>query len=171
MGKPRDDRSEDLFHPALEEIIDTGHMLVRLANEIDWSFLDQRFSAVCQPGPGPPLLPTRLVAGLLILKHTHNLSDEVLCARSLENPHYQYFCGEEMFCHQLPFDRTSLTRWRQRLGRQRITNRLCRQSQIARNRRQTALSCGFDYFLSAASPLSTQLSDSSRTANFAFNSA
>jgi transposase, IS5 family len=120
MGKPRDDRSKDLFRPALEEIIDMGHALVRLANEIDWSFLDQRFSAVCQPGPGQPPLPTRLVAGLLILKHTHNLSDEVLCARWLENPYYQYFCGEEVFCHQLPFDRTSLTRWRQRLGEEQL---------------------------------------------------
>jgi hypothetical protein len=47
----------------------------------------------------PARLPTRLVAGLLILKHTHDLSDEVLCARWLENPYYQYFCGEEVFCH------------------------------------------------------------------------
>jgi hypothetical protein len=27
MGKPRDDRSKDLFQPALEEIIDMGHAL------------------------------------------------------------------------------------------------------------------------------------------------
>jgi transposase, IS5 family len=120
MGKPRDDRSKDLFQPALEEIIDMGHALVRLVKEIDWSFLDQRFSAVCQAGPGQPPLPTRLVAGLMILKHTHNLSDEVLCARWLENPYYQYFCGEEVFRHRLPFDRSSLTRWRQRLGEEQL---------------------------------------------------
>jgi transposase, IS5 family len=120
MGKPRDERSKDLFRPALDEIIDMSHALVRLAKEIDWDFLDRRFSAVCQPGPGQPPLPTRLVAGLMILKHTHNLSDEVLCARWLENPYYQYFCGEEVFCHQLPFDRTSLTRWRQRLGEEQL---------------------------------------------------
>ena len=55
------------------------------------------------------------MAGLFILKHVHNLSDEVLCARWLENPYYQFFCGELTFCHQLPFDRSSLTHWRQRL--------------------------------------------------------
>jgi hypothetical protein len=55
-------------------------------------------------------------AGLFILKHMHDLSDEVLCARWLENPYYQFFCGELSFCHQLPFDRSSLTHWRQRLG-------------------------------------------------------
>jgi hypothetical protein len=40
------------------------------------------------------------VAGLFILKHMHDLSDEVLCARWLENPYYQFFCGELSFCHK-----------------------------------------------------------------------
>src|SRR5712671_1107268 len=50
----------------------------------------------------------------------HNLSDEVLCARWIENPYYQYFCGELSFCHRLPFDRSSMTRWRQRLGEEQL---------------------------------------------------
>jgi hypothetical protein len=116
MAKPRDDRQRDLLRPALEAIIDLGHPLVRLAREIDWTFLDNRFASVCAPGAGQPGLPTRLVAGLFILKYMHDLSDEVLCARWLENPYYQFFCGELSFCHQLPFDRSSMTHWRQRLG-------------------------------------------------------
>jgi len=68
MARPRDERQKDLLRPALDQIIDMGHPLVRLAGEIDWSFLDQRFSAVCAAGPGQPGLPTRLVAGLFILK-------------------------------------------------------------------------------------------------------
>ena len=120
VARPRDDRQKDLLRPALEEIIDLGHPLVRLAREIDWGFLDRRFASVCAPGPGQPGLPTRLVAGLLILKHMHNLSDEVLCARWLENPYYQFFCGELSFCHRRPFDRSSLTHWRQRLGAEQL---------------------------------------------------
>src|ERR1041385_5386491 len=116
MARPRDERQKDLLRPALEEIIDLGHPLARLAREIDLGFLDRRFASVCAVGPGPPGLATRLVAGLFILKNMHNLSDEALCARWLENPYYQYFCGELSFCHKLPFDRSSLTRWRQRLG-------------------------------------------------------
>jgi IS5 family transposase len=50
----------------------------------------------------------------------HDLSDEVLCARWLENPYYQFFCGEESFCHRLPFERSSLTHWRQRLGEEQL---------------------------------------------------
>src|SRR5215813_12270070 len=107
MAKPRDNRQKDLLRAALEDIIDLAHPLVRLAREIDWQFLDSRFASVCTSGPGQPPLPTRLVAGLFILKHMHDLSDEVLCARWLENPYYQFFCGEVSFCHKLPFERSS----------------------------------------------------------------
>jgi transposase, IS5 family len=46
---------------------------------------------------GRPLLLTRLMAGLAILRHMHDLSDEVPCERWVENPYYQMFCGEEFF--------------------------------------------------------------------------
>ena len=95
MSKPRDDRQKDLLRPALDQIVDPGHPLVRLAKEIDWDFIDGRFSSVCRAGSGQPPLPTQLVTGLFILKHMHDLSDEALCARWLENPYYQLFCGEE----------------------------------------------------------------------------
>ena len=120
MSKPRDNRQKDLLRPALDEIVDPRHPLVRLAQEIDWDFIDSRFSAVCRPGPGQPPLPTRLIAGLFILKHMHDLSDEVLCARWLENPYYQLFCGEESFQHELPFERSSLSHWRRRLGEEQL---------------------------------------------------
>src|SRR3979411_883793 len=120
MSQPRDDRQDDLFRASLEAIINLRHPLVRLAAEINWDFLAKRFSSICSVGPGQPPLPTRLVAGLFILKHMHNLSDEALCARWVENPYYQYFCGELSFCHQLPFDRSSLTHWRQRLGEEQL---------------------------------------------------
>jgi transposase, IS5 family len=70
--------------------------------------------------PGRPPLPTRLMAGLSILKHSYNLSDEALCERWVENPYFQCFCGEEFFQHRLVFDRSSLTRWRQRMGEQKL---------------------------------------------------
>jgi len=120
MSKPRDDRQDDLFRPPLDQIINLRHPLVRLAQEIDWEFLGSRFGSVCSSGPGQPPLPTRLVAGLFILKHMHNLSDEALCDRWVENPYFQYFCGEVVFCHELPFERSSLTRWRQRLGEEQL---------------------------------------------------
>jgi IS5 family transposase len=104
----------------LDKIIDLGHPLVRLAERIDWGFLEARWGAVYEAGPGQPPLPVRLVAGLFIIKHMHNLSDEALCDRWVENPYYQYFCGEHVFRHALPFDRSSMSRWRGRLGAEQI---------------------------------------------------
>src|SRR5437016_10802226 len=60
------------------------------------------------------------MAGLAILKHTYDLSDEALCDCWVENPYFQYFCGEEFFQHALVFDRSSLTRWRQRMGQEKL---------------------------------------------------
>ena len=116
----RETGQADLLRSRLDAIIDTGHPLVKLARTIDWPFLEQKCGAVYEDKPGRPPLPTRLMAGLAILKHTYDLSDEVLCERWLENPYYQFFCGEEFFQHRLVFDRSSLTRWRQRMGEERL---------------------------------------------------
>jgi hypothetical protein len=116
----RDSGQADLLRSRLDAIIDMNHALVKLARTIDWSFLEERFGAVYEDKPGRPPLPTRLMAGLAILKHTYDLSDEVLCERWVENPYYQFFCGEEFFQHRLVFDRSSLTRWRQRMGEEKL---------------------------------------------------
>ena len=116
----RDSGQNDLFRARLDQIVDMGHPLAKLALTIDWRFLEERFGPVYSDRPGQPPLPTRLMAGLSILKHTHDLSDEELCARFRENPYYQLFCGEEFFRHTLPFDRSSLTRWRQRMGEEKL---------------------------------------------------
>jgi len=116
----RDSGQADLLRSRLDAIIDMSHALVKLARTIDWSFLERQFGAVYEDKPGRPPLPTRLMAGLAILKHSYDLSDEVLCERWVENPYYQFFCGEEFFQHRLVFDRSSLTRWRQRMGEEKL---------------------------------------------------
>ena len=116
----RDSGEQDLFRSRLDQIIDMDHALVKLARTIDWRFLEEKFGAVYNDGAGQPPLPTRLMAGLAILKHTYNLSDEVVCELWIENPYYQYFCGEEFFQHRLPLDRSSMTNWRNRMGAERL---------------------------------------------------
>jgi IS5 family transposase len=122
--KPRERRDtgqHDLFKARLDQVIDSEHALVKLAQRIDWAFLEKSCGEAYSDGPGSPPLPVRLMAGLEILKYTHNVSDERLCEVWLENPYYQYFCGEEFFQHALPFDRSSMTRWRQRMGEDRLS--------------------------------------------------
>ena len=135
----RDEGNQDLFRSRLDQIIDMDHALAKLAGSIDWRFLEEKFGAVYTAGPGHPPLPTRLMAGLAILKHTFNLSDEVLCERWLENPYYQYFCGEEFFCHELPLERSSISRWRQRMGEERLASLL--QESLAVAVKTEALKC------------------------------
>ncbi len=121
--KPRDRRetgAQDMFRSRLDQIINLKHELVTLSKTVSWSFIEGKCGEVYADGPGMPPLPTRLMAGLAILKYTFDLSDEELCDRWVENPYFQYFCGEEFFLHELPFDRSSLTRWRQRMGEERV---------------------------------------------------
>jgi transposase, IS5 family len=71
--RPRERREtgqNDLFKARLDQIIDLGHALVRLSQRIDWGFLEQQFGAVYADGLGSPPLPTRLMAGLHILKYS-----------------------------------------------------------------------------------------------------
>jgi hypothetical protein len=103
--KPRERREtgqSDLFKARLDQVIDMSHPRVRLAQRIDWRCLEQKFGAVYTDGAGRPPLPTRLMAGLCILKYSENLSDERLCEVWAENPYFQYFCGEE--CVSAPFN-------------------------------------------------------------------
>src|SRR4051812_15066281 len=116
----RETGQTDLFRARLDQIVDLNHPLVKLSGAIDWTFLEMHFGVVYDDDPGRPPLPTRLVAGLSILKHMHDLSDEGLCERWIETPYWQLFCGEEFFQHTPPFDRSWLTRWRQRMGEERL---------------------------------------------------
>jgi hypothetical protein len=79
--RPRERRETgqgDLLRSRLDAIIDMNHPLVKLARTVDWGFLEERFGSVYTDKPGHPPWPTRLMAGLAILKHTCDLSDEVL---------------------------------------------------------------------------------------------
>ena len=87
--------AQDLFRSRLDQIINMKHELVKLTAAISWAHIETACATLYKDGPGMPPLPTRLMAGLAILKHTFDLSDEELCARWVENPYFQYFCGEE----------------------------------------------------------------------------
>ena len=97
--------------------------------------LEKSFGAVYSDDPGHPPLPTRLMAGFAILKNTHDLSKEGLRDRWLENPNLQLYCGEEFFCLRLPFERSAMTRWRQRMGEKTLSALVQESAQSAAARR------------------------------------
>lgn len=106
----------DLFRLELVNMINLRHELVKLAQVIDWQALNDAFEPLYHGETGRPGNNIRLMCGLHYLKHVYALSDEEVCARWVENPYYQYFCGNVYFEHKLPINPSSMTRFRQRIG-------------------------------------------------------
>ncbi len=65
---------------------------------------------------GRPKLSIRLMASLVYLKHSFNLSDEELVVRWSENILWQFFGGMAYYEHRLPCDATQIGRFRRDLG-------------------------------------------------------
>jgi transposase, IS5 family len=109
------DPTPDLFRSELRSIINLRHELCQMAELIDWQNFDNKFSQFFPSTTGNPATRTRLIVGLFYLKQAFNLSDESLIDRWVENPYWQYFCGEQYLQHRFPIDPTSLVKWRKRL--------------------------------------------------------
>jgi IS5 family transposase len=107
--------SGDLFRARLDQIIDMRHELVRLADEIDWAWIDAELAGLFSQD-GRPATQTRFMVGLLLLKHIYQQSDEGVCARWVESPYFQHFTGETFFQHAFPHERSGLSHWRKRIG-------------------------------------------------------
>jgi len=133
MGpQPTPPRTEELFRPRLDELINMKHPLVRLAGLIDWDQIERDFSVSFTSGRGRPALAPRLVAGLLYLQHTFDASDEAVVNTWVENPYWQYFCGEVYLQIHAPLDPSSLTRWRKRIGEEGVETLLMATIEAAR---------------------------------------
>lgn len=100
----------------LKPQLNPQHPLVILAQAIDWHYFEQEFQSQMAGEMGRPPLPTRLLVGLHYLKAMYNESDESVVMKWVENPYWQYFCGELYFQHQLPCHPTTLVKWRKRIG-------------------------------------------------------
>lgn len=64
------------------------------------------------------------MVGLLYLKHAFNESDESLLERWVENPYWQAFCGFTTMQHESPIHPTSLVKWRNRAGAEKLAKLL-----------------------------------------------
>lgn len=117
---PAKNLQTDLFAPLLQDIIDPTNPLVQLAQAIDWAHFDEAIDPLFCPDNGRPAKPTRLMVGLQYLKYTHDLSDQDVLAAWVENPYWQYFCGETHFQHRPPIDSSSMTVWRRRLREEQM---------------------------------------------------
>jgi len=131
--KPRPPAQDalELFRSRLDQLLRFEHPLVKLAARIDWAALDAAFAGCDTPDHGAPAKATRLMVGLHYLEHAFDESDESVVARWVENPYWQLLCGQTHLQHECPIHPTSLTKWRQRVGVERLNELLKHTIEVA----------------------------------------
>ena len=132
----------DFFRARLDGMVDPRHPLVVLTGRLPWAKIEQVLaphvarkarpagSEIAQDmlgehqvefgggvsSAGRPRLAIRLMASLLYLKNSFNLSDEELVSRWSENVVWQFFSGMEYYEPRLPCDATQIGRFRSAIG-------------------------------------------------------
>lgn len=135
-------QTPDFFRSRIDAMINLSDPLAVLAPRLPWDQIEASVAAKfeCQDRAGQilegrdmfgttqllvgagrspagrPKLPIRLMASLLYLKHSFNLSDEELVVRWSENILWQFFSGMAYYEHRLPCDPTQIGRFRRDLG-------------------------------------------------------
>ena len=105
----------------LDDLIDPEHGLARLTAAIDWRLLEGRLATSHgDSGSGRPS-QARVTVGLAILRQLYGLGDDMLCQLWLENPYYQFLCGERFFQHHLPYERNALLAGMRRLNAEKLS--------------------------------------------------
>ncbi|MCH8913373.1 MAG: IS5 family transposase [Planctomycetes bacterium] len=118
--KSQDASAFELFQAHFSQILNADHPLVQLADKLDWPRFDADFADSYCEELGAPGKAIRLMVGLQYLKFAFNESDEALVDRWVENPYWQYFCGFTHMQHEAPINPSSMSRWRQRVGAERL---------------------------------------------------
>ena len=130
--KPQHRDAFELFQAHFDQLLNPRHELVQLARKIDWNRFEIAFAACYTEDMGAPAKATRLMVGLQFLKYTFNESDASVVARWVENPYWQYFCGFTHMQHEVPIDPSSMSRWRKRVGVDRLALMLQETIDLAR---------------------------------------
>lgn len=90
----------EMFRISLLHACRPNHPLVQVAEWNLWAFFEVCFGKLYCPDNGPPCLPNRKTVGLLLLKHTHGVSDEEMIDWWLDSP---YAAVARCSIHRLSF--------------------------------------------------------------------
>jgi len=127
--QPRD--AFELFQSHFDQLLNPSHELILLATKINWHSMEAAFVDTYCPDIGAPAKAIRLMVGLHYLKYAFNESDESVVDRWVENPYWQYFCGYTHMQHECPIHPTSMTKWRNRVGADRLEKLLAETIDLA----------------------------------------
>jgi len=115
IGKTEKNPQLNVFRVPLVSVINMKHELVELSRRIEWESVVKDFEGYYHH-TGRPAVPVRKMVGSMLLKQMYNLSDESFVDRWIENPYWQYFCGETYFQFEKPFDPSEFVHFRKRIG-------------------------------------------------------
>ena len=115
IGKTESNPQLNVFRIPLVSVINMKHELVELTQRINWKSVEKDFGPYYSE-MGRPAVPIRKMVGCMLLKQMYNQSDEAFTDRWIENPYWQYFCGETYFQYEKPFDPSEFVHFRKRLG-------------------------------------------------------
>jgi len=104
-----------LFSVQLDFLCDKKQPLCQLAKKIEWEMFEREFGPLFCENNGRPAKSIRLIVGLQYLKATFGESDESVVEKWVQNPYWQYFCGETEFQHEFPIESTTMGKWRRRI--------------------------------------------------------
>lgn len=99
----------------LGSLLDPKHELYVLSKKFPWDKIEKEFSDLYSH-TGRPAKPVRLMVGLILLKHYKNLGDETVVKEWVQNPYFQFFCGEQTFQWKFPCEPSDLVHFRKRIG-------------------------------------------------------
>ena len=136
--KPQPRDTFELFQAHFTQILNLDHELLQLARKINWSRFDVAFRDSYSEDMGAPAKAMRLMVGLHYLKYTFNQSDELLLERWVENPYWQMFSGYTHMQHKCPIHPTCMTKWRNRVGAERLEELLKETIDLAVREKQVS---------------------------------
>lgn len=118
MYRPKDRKTAPLF-PELFPLgggLNADNRWLKLSSFIPWDRLEGIYRKYFSEGMGRPAKDSRLICGLLIVKHAEGYADKRTVLEYLENPYVQAFCGEEIFRTTGAISPSLLSKMRKRLG-------------------------------------------------------
>lgn len=90
---------------------------MKLGRLIPWNQMEEVYREYFSDRMGRPAKESRMICGLLVVKHMEGYSDERVVEEYLENPYIQAFCGEETFVTDGGIDPSLLSKIRKKLGK------------------------------------------------------
>lgn len=117
----REDKQRNFFDDYIyNNLIPEDHILVKIKEGIDFSFVEEETKDLYSPDFGRPAHPAKIVFRMLFLEFYYNLSDVEVSRQCRYNILYRWFVGLQIE-EKVPDD-TSLVVFRRRLGAERFEN-------------------------------------------------